>query len=203
MLIEADARGERKIGTNAHEHPAPPPVIDVEVVLNDPPICDLKMPSVRFAVADRSHDTGRLTRFEDYHDFIGIRPFEVRIDEVIAAAFRGFHNRDVPFPRPSFQPSLELVGNAAQRVPANRIELPVRVEEANHALRLLERLYQPIQKDPIKATVMPTDAALVVFVEGVHERPRPTQPQQGTAAHGRRSSHPQAQGISRAEPLAS
>jgi hypothetical protein len=38
MLIEADARGERKIGTNAHEDPAPPPVIDVEVVLNDPPI---------------------------------------------------------------------------------------------------------------------------------------------------------------------
>jgi hypothetical protein len=36
------------------------------------------MPSVRFAVADRGHDTGRLTGFEDYHDFIGIRPFEVR-----------------------------------------------------------------------------------------------------------------------------
>jgi hypothetical protein len=61
------------------------------------------------------------------------------------------------------------------------------IPPANHALRLLEWLYQPIQKDPIKATVMPTDAALVVFVEGVHERPRPTQPQQGTAAHGRRS----------------
>jgi hypothetical protein len=40
---------------------------------------------------------------------------------------------------------LELIGNATQRVPAHRIELPIRVEEANDALWLLERLNQPIQ----------------------------------------------------------
>jgi hypothetical protein len=49
--------------------------------------------------------------------------------------------------------------------------LPIHVEEANGALWLLERLNQPIQQDPIKATVMPTDAAFVVFVEGVHDQP--------------------------------
>src|ERR1700746_1887743 len=58
MLIEADAGGERKIRTDAHEHPSPPPVIDVEVVLHDPSVCDLEMPSVGLAVADCGHDAG-------------------------------------------------------------------------------------------------------------------------------------------------
>jgi hypothetical protein len=48
---------------------------------------------------------------------------------------------------PTLQLVLELIGNAAQRVPAHRIELPIRVEEANDALWLLERLNQPIQQD--------------------------------------------------------
>jgi hypothetical protein len=51
------------------------------------------------------------------------------------------------------------------------VKLPIRVEEANDALRLLERLNQSIQKDAIKATVVPTNAVLVVFIEGVHECP--------------------------------
>ena len=56
MLIEADPSGERKVGTDAHEHPSPLPVMDIEVVLNDPPVSDLNVPSVRLAVADRGHD---------------------------------------------------------------------------------------------------------------------------------------------------
>ena len=172
MLIEADASGERKIRTDAHEHPAPPSIIDVEVVLNHPPVCDLKMPSVGLAVAHRSHDAGRFTCLEDYHNFIGTRSLEVGIDEVITATFRGFHSRDVPLACPSLQPNLELLGNATQRVPAQWIELPIRAEEANDALRLLERLNESIQQDPIKATVMPTNAVLVVFVKRVHQCPR-------------------------------
>ena len=54
----------------------------------------------------------------------------------------------------------------------HRIELPIRVEEANDALWLLEGLNKPIQKDAIKAAVMPPNAIPVVFVEGVHKRPR-------------------------------
>jgi hypothetical protein len=84
MLIEADASGERKIRTDAHEHPTPPSIIDVKVVLNHPSVCDLKMPSVGLAVAHRSHDAGRFTCLEDYHDFIGVRSPEVGVDEVIA-----------------------------------------------------------------------------------------------------------------------
>jgi hypothetical protein len=35
---------------------------------------------------------------------------------------------------------LELIGNAAQHVPTHRIKLPIRVEEANDPLHLLEGL---------------------------------------------------------------
>src|SRR5262252_4611736 len=43
------------------------------------------------------------------------------------------------------------------------------------------RLNQSIQKDAIKATVVPTNAALVVFIEGVHEGPPPSRSQQGNS----------------------
>jgi hypothetical protein len=39
-------------------------------------------------------------------------------------------------------------------VPAHRVKLPVGVEEADDALRLLERLNQPVQQDAIKAPVI-------------------------------------------------
>jgi hypothetical protein len=94
-------------------------------------------------------------------------PVEVGIDEVRAAALRRFHNRDVPLAGPRLQPGLELLGNPPQRVPAHWIELPIGVEEPNHPLRLLERLNQPIQQDAIKATIVPTNAVLVVLVERV------------------------------------
>ena len=129
------------------------------------------MPPVRLAVPDRGHDARRFACFKDGHDCIGARAFEVWVDEVVAAAMRGVQNRNASLLCPTLQPVLELIGNATQRVPAHRIELPIRVEEANDALWLLERLNQPIQQDPIKATIMPTDDAFVVFIEGVHDQP--------------------------------
>jgi hypothetical protein len=60
------------------------------------------------------------------------------------------------FLRPPFQPALKLLGNVAQSVPAHRAMLPVGVEGADDALRLLERLNQPVQQDAIKAPVMNT-----------------------------------------------
>ena len=70
MLIEADASREWKIRTDAHEHPSPAPVIDVEVVMHDPPVCDLEMPSVSLAVADCGHDAGGFAALEDHDDFV-------------------------------------------------------------------------------------------------------------------------------------
>src|SRR5215470_1834503 len=111
MLIEADAGGERKIRTDAHEHPSPPPVIDVEVVLHDPSVCDLEMPSIGLAVADCGHDAGGFTRLEDHDDFIRLCSVEVGIDEVIAAALRSFDDWDAPLACP--KPSAKL-GTARQ-----------------------------------------------------------------------------------------
>jgi hypothetical protein len=97
------------------------------------------MPPVRLAVSDRSHDARRFACFKDGHDCIGARAFEVWVDEVVAAAIRGVQNRNPSLLCPTLQPLLELIGNATQRVPAHRIELPIRVEEANDALWLLRR----------------------------------------------------------------
>ena len=97
MLIETDSSGERKIGTQADEHPSPPAVIDIEIILNDPAIGDLKMPSVRLAVADCSQNARRFARFEDDDHRIRAGPLEIGSDEVIAAAIRRLENRDLPF----------------------------------------------------------------------------------------------------------
>jgi hypothetical protein len=59
--------------------------------------------------------------------------------------------------------------NVARQGVAILAQLPVGVEEANDPLRLLERLNQSVQQNPIE--VMPPNAVLVVFVEGVHGRP--------------------------------
>ena len=82
------------------------------------------------AALRRSH-----TRAEGHRHFRAIMALD-------RAAFRSLRNRDVPFLRPPFQPALKLLGNVAQRVPAHRVMLPVGVEEADDALRVLERLNQ-------------------------------------------------------------
>src|ERR1700720_3620676 len=203
MLIEADAGGERQVGTDADKHPPPLPVIDIEVVLDDPAVGDLKMPAVDFAVTDRRHDACGFARLENDCDGIGACPFEVGIDEVVAAALGRLHNRDVPPFRPSFQPALKLLGYVAQRRPAHRIKLPVSVEEADDTLRLLERLNQTVQQDAIKATIMPSNAVPVMLVEGVHEQPPADASSADNAAHSPPSRNLQDEGISRAKPLAS
>ena len=106
--------------------------------MNHPAVGDLKMPAVGFAVADRRHDARWFARFDDDHDLVRVCSSEIGLDEVVAAAFRSLRNRDVPFLRPPFQPALKLLGNVAQRVPAHRVKLPVGVEEADDALRLLD-----------------------------------------------------------------
>src|SRR5712671_3484246 len=46
VLIEADAGGEWQVRADAHEHSSPVPVIDIKVVLNDPALRELEVPSV-------------------------------------------------------------------------------------------------------------------------------------------------------------
>ena len=62
VLIETNARRERQIGADAHEHPAPTLVINVEVILHDPALSQPEVPAV-FG-ADGNHDAGRFPGFE-------------------------------------------------------------------------------------------------------------------------------------------
>src|SRR5215831_12092693 len=78
VLVEADTGGEWKVGADAHEHSSPIPVVDVKVVLNNPALRKLQVPSVRDFIADGGHDARGLASFEDDHDCIGLGPFEIR-----------------------------------------------------------------------------------------------------------------------------
>ena len=121
VLIEADTGGEWQVRADAHEHSSPVPVIDINVVLNDPALRELKMPSVSDLVADGGHDPRRFSRFEDDYDGVGLGPFEIRVDEFITTALRCFDNRDVALFGPLRHPSLKLAGDVAQGVSRYRV----------------------------------------------------------------------------------
>jgi hypothetical protein len=57
-----------------------------------------------------------------------------------------------------------------QHIPADRIDLPVAREQADHPLRLLERLDQAVEQDPVEAAIAEADVVLVVLIKGVHHR---------------------------------
>ena len=180
VLVEADTGRERKVGANAHKHSSPVPVVDVKVVLNDPALRELKVPSVRDLVADGCHNARGFSCFEDGHDLIGFGPFEIRVDEFVATALRCLHDRDVALRRPLLDPALKLLGDVAQAVARHRVELTVRAEEAHDSLGLLEWLNQAIQQNAIETVIVPMDAILVVLVEGVHARLPPAIPAAGS-----------------------
>ena len=68
VLIEANARREGKIGTNANEHPTPTLVVNVKVILHDPALSQLQVPAV--FCPDGNHDPGRFPGFENRHHLI-------------------------------------------------------------------------------------------------------------------------------------
>jgi hypothetical protein len=96
MLVETHPGRERKIGAHAHEHAAPALVVDIEVVLNDPALCELQMPAVCFLVTDGDHDARRLSGFEDDDDLIRARSPEVGLDKFIAATLWCLDDRGAP-----------------------------------------------------------------------------------------------------------
>jgi hypothetical protein len=121
VLVEADTGGERKVGADAHEHSSPIPVVDVKVVLNDPALRKLQVPSVRDFIADGGHDARGLASFEDDHDCIGLGPFEIRIDKFVTTARWRLDDRNVALRGPLLHPALKLVGDVAQGIPRHRI----------------------------------------------------------------------------------
>jgi hypothetical protein len=189
-----------------------------KVVLDDPPPRVLQVPAVVFA--DGGEDPRWLAPFHDDHDLIGLGPSKVRLDERVASTRGRLDDGRAPGLGLSDHPPLVLRGNVRQHGFAHRILLSVRVEEPDDTLRLLERLDQPVDQDPIEAPIRETNAILVMLVEGVHGHPPGFSTQKDIAMNAptsdsgsraqRAYNQPRAlpsqasriTGISRAEPLA-
>src|SRR5207249_10497177 len=158
MLIETNPGREREVRAHANEDPAPALVVDIEVVLHDPAVCDLKMPAVELLVADRRHDARRFSGFQDDNDLIRLGCLEVRVDEFVAPALWRLDNRSIPFVGLILDPALKLLGSASQHIAADRIELPIGSEKANDTVGLLKWLDEPVQQNPIKTPIAKANA---------------------------------------------
>ena len=66
-------------------------------------------------VADRDHDLRRFAGLQYGDDLIGLGAFEVRFDELVAAALRRLQDWNVALLPPLLQPLLKVIGNAMQR----------------------------------------------------------------------------------------
>src|SRR5262249_29948875 len=170
VLVQADPSGKGKVRADAHEHSSPVAIVDVEVVLDDPALSELQVPAVVLRVADRDQDPGRFPGFEDDHDLVRLGAPKIRLDELIAPTRRRVEERDSPLLRTVLDPALELVGDVAEDLSTHRILMSIRVEEPDHAFRLLEGLDQAIEQDPIETPIPEADAILVMLVERVHGR---------------------------------
>ena len=166
VLIEANARREGKIGTNANEHPTPTLVVNVKVILHDPALSQLQVPAV--FCSDGNHDPGGFPGFENRHHLVFLGVLKVWIDKVVTSFGRRIQNGRAPFLATVLDPVLKLLSNITQKIPSNSLALAIGIKEADYPLGLLKRLYQSVQKNPIKTTVGKIDAILMMLAEGVH-----------------------------------
>jgi hypothetical protein len=160
--------------------------------------------------------------FHDDDDLIRLGPAEVGLDECVPPTGRRLNDRRAPRLGLGLNPPLVLRGDVAEYRATHRILLSVGVEESYNPLRLLKRLNQPVDQDPIEAPIGETNAIVVMLVEGVHgwppgvSTPKDTAMNAPTSDRGSRAKRAYNQpralpsslpaspftGISRAEPLA-
>jgi len=168
VLIEADTRRERKVRAQAHEHPSPAGIVEVEVVLDDPTLSHLEVPSIVFLVAIGDQDSPRLTRSENRYDLVRLGLLEIRIDEIVASSIRRLQYWHAPLLRPVCHPILVLLSDTTEFIARDTLAVAIGVEESDHSFWLLERLNQSVQQQPVKAPVVEPDAILVMLEKGVH-----------------------------------
>ena len=87
------------------------PIIDVEVVLDDPTLNELQMPMV--TLANGNHHPCRFPCFENHHHFIGVGVPEVGIDKVVPSSFWSFQDGRAPFLATVLEPVLKLLSYVA------------------------------------------------------------------------------------------
>src|SRR4029453_15742344 len=168
MLVQTEASGKGKVRADPNEHPTPLAVIQIEVVLLNPALFQLQMPAVFFLVSDRRHDACRFPALENTDDLVGLGPLEVAVDKVVPASGGSFQDRRLPFLGTILDPVMELRGNLAQQVAADRIELPVRVEETHHAFLLLKGLDDAVQQNAVETPIGHSNVMLMMLAKGVH-----------------------------------
>ena len=138
VLIEADPRRKRQIGTDANEHPTPVLVVDVKVVLHDPTGCQLEVPAV--FCPDGDHDAGRFPGFDNDNHPIVFGVLKVGIDKVVTPALGRIQNWGAPFLATVLYPVLKLLSNITQKIASHPPALAIGIKEADHSLGLLKRL---------------------------------------------------------------
>src|SRR6266478_5564979 len=168
MLVETEACGKGEIGAQADEHPSPAAIVDVEVILRDPALCQLQMPAVVLFVADGSQDASWFSCLQDDDHLVGFGMTKVGLDEVVASTFGSFPDGDVPLLATILHPVVELVSDFPQHIPADRVLMAIGAEESDYPLGLLERLNDAVEQNPIKAAISESNAILVMLEEYVH-----------------------------------
>src|SRR5437016_8738654 len=64
MLIQADARREGKIRAHAYKHSPPTCIVEIDVVLVHPEVCNLEMPAIVLLVPVGDQDPAWLPAFK-------------------------------------------------------------------------------------------------------------------------------------------
>src|SRR5215469_11514100 len=169
VLVQTNPGREGKVGAHAYKHRAPAFIVQIEIVLIHPALFELQEGVVFLLSADRDQDSGWLPRFEDDRNLIGFTAPQIGPDEIIPPLFLGsIDDLHTPLLRAVLEPVLELIGNLGQHPAGDSQAFPIGIEEAEHALGLLEGLNQSVQQNPIEAPISELDAILVVLEKGVH-----------------------------------
>jgi hypothetical protein len=126
-----------KYGHTRVNQAPPPPVVHVEVVLDDPALSELQVPAVVLRIPDGDHDPGWFAGLQDHDHVVGLRTLEVRLDELVGSPGRCIEDRHIPLQGAFLDQALELVGNVAEDLGSPGTAVGS-VEEPNHAFRLLD-----------------------------------------------------------------
>ena len=118
VLIEANARRKRQVGTDAHEHPTPVLVVNVKVILHDPTRCQLEVPAL--FLPDGDHDPGRFPGFENDNHLIVLGVPKVGSDKVITPLLGRIQKGHAPSLATVYDPVVKLLGNIAQKLRVTR-----------------------------------------------------------------------------------
>src|SRR5438445_2500177 len=120
VLVEAEACGKGEVGTHANEHPAPVSIVDVEVVLHDPALSQLQIPSVILLVPNGGQDACGFSRLEDDDHLVRLGMTKVGLDKVVASTLGSFQDGAGPSVGTIPHPVVELISDFPYPIPAHR-----------------------------------------------------------------------------------